>query len=244
MWRCIEPSPESHWSVPIYSMSGECETGDSRKISYVFFDRSHTSTASSLTQQNIVADFGDQQISKTGFWRENVIHASDDFDRHESADLSRCECQARLKTIGWPKRNRPISRWWQEDTFGHRTPGDTIHGSLSIRENIRGFSIDHRSCWGPYTVTGVRVEILFIVRYGTSMNQSFFGTTQITVKELNAGVASNDPSTYIVLSSGQTSKQRPPDVRKSKLSALDAFPSFPCSRFWMVCLLRIRFNFM
>ncbi len=39
----------------------------SERISYVFFDKSHTSTASSLTQQNTVADFGDQQISNTGF---------------------------------------------------------------------------------------------------------------------------------------------------------------------------------
>jgi hypothetical protein len=38
-----------------------------QRFSYVFFDKSQTSTASSLTQQNIVADFGDQQISNTGF---------------------------------------------------------------------------------------------------------------------------------------------------------------------------------
>ena len=42
--------------------------GSVNESSYVFLDRSHTSTASSLTQQNIVADFDDQQISKTGFY--------------------------------------------------------------------------------------------------------------------------------------------------------------------------------
>jgi hypothetical protein len=45
-----------------------------QRISYVFFDKSQTSTASSLTQQNIVADLGDQQISYTGFWKYSLIN--------------------------------------------------------------------------------------------------------------------------------------------------------------------------
>ena len=38
-----------------------------RMFSYIFLDRSHISTASSLAQQNSVADFGDQTISNIGF---------------------------------------------------------------------------------------------------------------------------------------------------------------------------------
>ena len=99
----------------------------------MFREISHTSTASSLAQQNIVADFGDQQMSKTGFYtiRKELVTSFQSFNE----DLSRCKCNTWLISSNYPKWYSPIRRWWKKHTFSQRTPSQTINWTLNTKEN-------------------------------------------------------------------------------------------------------------